>query len=123
MPSGSIRKSMLAGISFNVAADANPAKTPEITKEAVPHSGGNMIKIVKAHGNVESLTVIVKDSEYATLKELSERLESITMSYEKADGSSWTSQGHINLDNYESEENRCDVTMIPESGTWELFGA
>lgn len=121
--SGSIRKANIGGIPYNVAADANAAKTPEVTKEAVRHSGGNMIKIMLASGNVESLTLIVTDLEYENLRSQAELLESFPMSYTKADGSSWVSQGHINLDNYESEENRVDVTMIPELGTWDLFAS
>lgn len=121
--SGSIRKTNIGGIPYNVAADANAALTPRITKEGVPHSGGNMIKITKAMGNLESLTLIVTDTEYDTLQDQAGGLESIPLSFTKADGSSWVCQGHINLDNYESEENRVDVTMIPELGIWDLFAA
>ncbi len=121
--SGSIRKTMIDGLPFNVAADANVAKTPEITKEPVRHSGGNMVKVTLATGNVESLTLILTPSEYQALKDISEKLETVTISYTTADGSVWRCVGDVNLDNYESEENRCDVTYIPSLGTWELSAA
>lgn len=120
--SGSIRKFLVKGISYNVAADANVAKTPRITKEAVPHTGGNMTKIITGTGNMESVTAILLDSEYKALNEIAESQDAVPLSITKADGSTWTTDGHLSLDNYESEENRCDVTLIPESGTWGLFG-
>lgn len=118
--SGSLRKLLLDGIAFQVAGDANAAKTPKTTKEAVVHSGGNSIKIMKASGQVESVTTIVSPSEYETLEELANRTSPIPISYQQADGKTWVSNGHVNLDNYESEENRCDLTLIPE-GNWDLF--
>jgi hypothetical protein len=119
--SGSIRKATINSITFNVAADANASKTPTKQIEGVPHSGGNMIKETRLHGNVESLTLIVKDTEYETLESFRDSNDAFPMSYQKADGSTWTTQGFINLDNYETEENRVDVTMISESGIWDLF--
>ena len=122
MITGSLRKVLVDGIPFNVAADANASKTPIVSKEGIPHSGGNAIKIMKMVGNVEGLTLIIDPDEYETLQDKAGLLSSIPLSYEQADGKSWTSPGHINLDNYESEEGRIDITMIPESGTWSLFG-
>lgn len=121
--SGSLTKVVINGITYNVAGDANAAKTPTKTKEAVPHSGGNQIKIMKQHGNVESLTLIVSPTEYQQLETVRDLLTAAPLSYTLADGSVWTTSGHINLDNHESEENRCDVTMIPENGLWDLFAA
>jgi hypothetical protein len=121
MVTGSIRKVIIDGIPFNVAADANFSKTPSYSKEAVPHSGGNGIKKMRQHGNVESVTLICSSSDYVILKEKSEAIESFGMSFTEADGSEWVSPGHISLDNHETEEGRIDVTMIPDSGSWNLF--
>lgn len=121
--SGSIRKVLLDGLSFNAAGDANVAKTPVVEKEAVPHSGGNMIKRTKASGNVESVKLLCTPTEYETLEGIADGLGSFPMSYEMADGSVWRTSGTVSLDNYESEEHSVEVTMIPETGTWELFAA
>lgn len=121
--SGSIRKVLIDGLSFNAAADGNFAKTPRLEKEAVPHSGGNMIKHTRASGNVESAKLICTPTEFATLESKAEELTTFSMSYEMADGSVWRSTGTIMLDNYESEEHSVELTMIPDSGTWELFAA
>lgn len=121
--SGSIRKVTVDGIPYNAAADANAAKTPTFEVEGVPHSGGNNIKYTKMSGQVESLTLIAAPTEYETLEGSRDGLAAIPLSYELADGSVWRTQGFINLANYESEENRVDLTMIPETGLWDLFAA
>lgn len=121
--SGSIRKVLIDGRSFNAAADGNFAKTPKLEKEAVPHTGGNMIKHTRASGNVESVKLIATPVEYDVLETLADRLTSFSMSYEMADGSVWRSEGTIMLDNYESEEHSVEITMIPATGTWSLFAA
>lgn len=121
--SGSIRKVLLDGLSFNAAADGNFAKTPRLEKEAVVHSGGNMFKHTKMSGNVESGKLICAPAEYVVLEGLADGLSSFPMSYEQADGSVWRTEGTISLDNYETEENSVEITMMPSTGTWELFAA
>jgi hypothetical protein len=121
--SGSIRKVLLNGLSFDAAGDGNFAKTPRLNKEAVPHSGGNGIKITKVSGNVESVKLICSPVEYEALETLADGLGDFSMSYTQADGSVWRTEGTITLDNYETEENSVEVTMIPADGKWELFAA
>jgi len=121
--SGSIRKVLIDGLSFNAAADGNFAKTPKLEKEATPHSGGNMIKVTRMSGNVESVKLITTPTEYETLETLADRATSFPMSYEMADGSVWRSDGAISLANFESEEHSVELTMIPATGTWDLFAA
>jgi hypothetical protein len=121
--SGSIRKVLIDGLSFNAAADGNFAKTPKLEKEAVRHSGGNAVKVTLASGNVESAKMICSPTEYATLESKADETGSFAMSYELADGSVFRSTGTFAMDNYESEENSVELTMIPETGSWELFAA
>ena len=121
--SGSIRKVLIDGLSFNAAADGNFAKTPKVEKEPVRHSGGNMIKVTLASGNVESVKLICSPAEYDILQGKADEQDSFAMSYEMADGSVWRTSGAIMLDNHESEENSVEITMIPETGTWDLFAA
>jgi hypothetical protein len=117
---GSLRNVKIDGVQYNVAADANVAKTPTKSREAVVHSGGNSIKETKLHGNVEALTLIVTPSELETLEQVG---LGVTLSYTLADLSVYTTQGTISLDNQESEEGRVEVTMIPDTGIWDLFAA
>jgi hypothetical protein len=120
--SGSIRKVLIDGLSFNAAGDGNFAKTPKLEKEAVPHSGGNSFKHTKMSGQVESGKLICTPTEYDTLEGIADRLTTYPMSYEMADGSVWRTDGQISVDNYESEENSVEITMMPAL-KWELFAA
>ena len=119
--SGSWRKVLLNGLSLNVAADANPARQPTQENEGVRHSGGVNKKVTLMLGAVEALKLIVTDVEYEILQGLSEQIGNFPMSGEKADGTVLRAVGFINLDNYESEENSVEITMTPETGSWDVF--
>jgi len=122
MASGSIIKCLINRIPFNVAGDANASRTPERTTEGIRHSGGNSMKVTLNPNQVEGLTLIVTPLEYQQL-EIIAALSNVPMSYTENDGSVWSCTGSINLDNRETEENRCDVTMIPDNAGWELAAA
>ena len=103
-PSGTGRKLQLDGISFNMAADSNPARTPTVDKEDVVHTGGVNQKITLMSGAIESQKLILEDGEYEVLQGLNERITNFSMSYEKADGTVLrTGSGYIKLDNFEGD--------------------
>ena len=118
--SGTPRKVTLDGETFNVAADANFSQTPGRTKEGVRHTGGTMMKDTLEVENVESVTLVVTGDQFESLKEKRNRDANFPMSYELASGDVYRAVGGINLDARESEENRVDITMIPD-GEWEPF--
>ena len=119
--SGSPRRVTLDGVTYNVAADANIAQTPPVENEGVRHTGGTMMKKTLAVGQVESVTLIVTSAQNAGLEDLAKRNVNFPMSYELASGDVYRAVGQINLDNRETEENRRDLTLIPD-GDWNLFG-
>ena len=121
--SGSIRKVLLNGLPLNAAADGNPARMPTQENEGVRHSGGVAKKVTLAMGSVESLKLIVDDTDYETIQELSEQTANFPMSYVKADNTVLRTTGFISLGNYEAEENSVEITMTPETGKWEVFAA
>lgn len=121
--SGSIRKVLVDGLLFNAAADGNFAKTPKVEKEALRHSGGNMIKVTLASGNVEGVKLLCTTAEYDILEDKADDNSGFSMSYEMADGSVWRTSGSIMLGNFESEEGSVEITMIPLSGIWQPFAA
>lgn len=122
--SGSGRKLLLDGISFNMAADSNPGRMPTVDKEDIVHTGGVQPKVTLMSGAIESQKLILEDSEYEVLQLLNERIDNFSMSYEKADGTVLrTGTGYIKLDNYEAEENSCEITMTPSTRRWEVFAA
>ena len=118
--SGTPRKVTIDGETFNVAADANFAQTPGTTIEGVRHTGGTMFKSTLNVENVESVTLISDGTQFESLKEKSTRDVTYPMSYELASGDVYRAVGFITLDNRETEENRLDITLIPD-GEWEEF--
>lgn len=118
--SGTPRKVTIDGETFNVAADANFSQTPGRTKEGVRHTGGTMMKDTLEVENVESVTLVVTGDQFESLKEKRNRDANFPMSYELASGDVYRAVGGINLEPRESEENRVDITMIPD-GEWEPF--
>ena len=118
--SGTPRRVTLDGVTYNVAFDANFAQTPDVLNEGVKHTGGVMMKKTLQVGQVESVTLVVTSSQNEGLIELSKRTVNFPMSYELASGDVYRAVGQINLDNRETEENRRDVTLIPDQG-WQPF--
>jgi len=118
--SGTPRKVTIDGETFNVAADANFAQTPGRTIEGVRHTGGTLMKSTLNVENVESVTLIADGTQFKSLQTLVKRNVNYPMSYELASGDVYRAVGMITLDNRETEENRVDLTLIP-NGEWEEF--
>ena len=118
--SGTPRRVTLDGVTYNVATDANFSQTPPVTTEGVRHTGGTMMKKTLEVEQVESVTLIVTSAQNELLKELAKRNVNFPMSYELGSGDVYRAVGQINLDNRETEENRRDITLIPD-GEWRPF--
>lgn len=119
--SGSGRNITLNGIPFEIAADANPGRQPTQENDGVVHSGGVEKKVTLVMGSIESAKLIISDVEYEILEGLSEQAANFPMSHEKADGTVLSATGFIGLDNYEAEENSCEITMTSETRKWTTF--
>lgn len=115
---GSIRAVVLNGILFNVAADSNvtdPASDYE--KTSIPHSGGNMVKMMKRSRNKEGIVIIANADERANLKTLADSVDPITLAIKYATHDTDRATGHVHIENWESEENRVTVHLLPD-GDW-----
>ncbi|MEE8205562.1 MAG: hypothetical protein V3T82_01345 [Nitrospinaceae bacterium] len=123
MSAGSPRGVTIDGIPFNVTGDANIALNPRITKESIPHSGGNMVKLTTEAGNVEAVKLTVTPAEYDILRGISEQEGDIPMSYVMADGSSFKSPGQVMIGPYQTDDSSCEVQFLTSTGTWEIFAA
>ena len=122
MKSGSILSVSIGLVPYDVAADADITKTPEVLNEAVRHSGGSSQKVTKLTGELTGVTLLVDTGLLATLEASAKSIINIPMSILYADGSSFSAPGWINLAEHTSMENRVDVSMFPASGTWIRFG-
>lgn len=121
MSAGSLRKVTIDGIPYNVAADANVALNDRLEKESIPHSGGNMTKRTLAAAMAEAVKLIVTPSEYDVLRNQAQGDGDIPLSYEMADGSSFRTQGEVNLGPFQTDDSSCEVTFLTSTGEWEIF--
>ncbi len=120
--SGTIKKVTIAGVTFEVSADSNAARSPGSEKEGVPSSGKATIKVTKKPAIVEGIVVIADEDEQSTLLSIHNSNEKISMSYTTAANRTFRNTGTISIDTFESEENRVALTMIPTTGKdWAAF--
>lgn len=119
--SGSIRNVTIDGVSYDVHADANLSKVPsKYQNEGVPTSGKTIRKMTKRIPSVGSLVIACDGAEADRLIALSESNQDVSMSYEDASGNVYRTQGFIEFETLETEENRGTLTMFPRD-KWSSF--
>jgi len=112
--SGTLRKMVIGGVTYDVAADTNITfNRSEFEKEGIPTSGKTMIKMTRRVPTMESVTLITTTAEVEALKSVSDSIADTTISAEFADGSIYKTTGQINFENYESEEGKSTLMIIP----------
>lgn len=118
---GTPKKVVLDGVTFNVFADTNIKATPSAYENtAIPTSGPNIRKMVKRAEVREGITLVADGSEQEALKELAERTSDFPMAYETASGDVYRAVGWIEFESHETEENRATISMHPRRD-WEAF--
>lgn len=122
--SGTLIKSTLAGVTYDVPMDINlTINFSKFETEGIATSGKTMYKHTLRVPTVESAVFITTPEEAAALRDLAENPADITMSLELADGTVLRGTGRINYENWETEENRSTCTLIPNKtkGAWTVF--
>jgi hypothetical protein len=118
---GAIRKVTLDGVTFTCMADTNISEVGSAWENSdVPTSGRTIRKMVKRSEKRENVVLACNGAEREILKELSERTEDYTMSYETAAGDVYRTMGWIDFATRETEENRATITLFPRD-KWESF--
>jgi hypothetical protein len=118
---GSLRKIVLNGVTFDVPGDTNITfNNSKFTTEGMPTSGKTMFKMMRKVKTVESVELGTTPAEMEQIKELSEGLADITLSFELADGSVYKGKGRIDFESYESETGKTKIKLIPD-GDWTPF--
>ena len=118
---GTLRKVTLDGVTYDAAADASIKAMPSAFENtSVPTSGANVRKMVKRAQTRESVTLIVGGAEQAALKALAERLDDFPMSYEEANGDTYTATGFIEFESYDTDTGIATIKMEPRD-EWAAF--
>lgn len=123
MSAGSLRGVTIDGIPFAATGDVDVALGHRIEKESIPHSSGNMIKRTLAAANAEAVKLTLQPTEYEILRGLADADGDIPLSYVMTDGSSFKTQGQINLGPYQTADSVCEITLMTSTGEWENFSA
>jgi hypothetical protein len=111
---GTINKLVLDGVSYDVPGDINITfNRSSFEIEGVPTTGKTVMKYTRRVPSMESVVIMASPAEMEELNNKSETLADITIAVELADGSTYRTTGRIYFENYESEEGRCSVTIIP----------
>ena len=111
---GTVRKLVLDGVSYDVPADINITfNRSSFEIEGVPTTGKTVMKYTRRVPTMESVVVMTNPAEMEDLNSKSETLADITIAVELADGSTYRTTGRIYFENYESEEGRSAITIIP----------
>lgn len=111
------------GIAFDVAADSNFSVTPtEYENDLVATSGKPMIKKMRRTPNVESVILICNAEDRLKLESFNDSKTPYGLSWTNAAGDTYRTTGIIHYETYETEENRCTVTLLPRE-PWAPFVA
>ena len=112
--SGTIRKVVIGGTPYDVPADVNATfNRSSFEIEGIPTSGRTMMKMTRRVPTIEGLTLITNTDEVEALTKVAESLANVTLALELADGTTYRTTGKINYENFETEENRSAVQLIP----------
>jgi hypothetical protein len=111
---GTPRSFSIEGIDFRLAADVNITKMlSRFENSMIATSGISMRKIVRRVPTGEGFVLIANGAEQENLKSWAESLDDLQFSYTTAGGDTYRTVGTFNIDNTETEENRCPIVVHP----------
>jgi hypothetical protein len=114
MNTGTLNRVILNGVTYDVPADINITfNRSGFTIEGIPTSGKTVHKYTRRVQTMESVVLMTSPAEMEELANVAETLSDITVAIELADGSTYRTTARINFENYESEEGRSTITIIP----------
>jgi hypothetical protein len=112
--SGTIRSLTIDGVTYDVPADINITfNISSFEIEGIATTGRTMFKMTKRVPTQEGIVLMTSPADADNLKEKSESLADKTFSVELADGSIFKTSGKFNYENWETEENRSTIVIIP----------
>lgn len=120
---GTMRSVTINGTVFLTAGDVDASILgSDFEVEGIPTSGPPVYKYTKRTQNITGLTLILSGDEYEELRNVADSQIEVTLAIENAQGNSYQSTGRIMLNELTTQENRCDVDLIP-SAPWAYFKA
>jgi hypothetical protein len=125
--SGTVLKVTLDGVSYGTPMDINVTfNYSKFENENIPVSGGdNMHKKVLRSPDMEGINITGDELIQERLTKLADRTKPFPFSITLASGSTFKSEGFINVENFETETNKATVKFMPKRSidAWTLFAA
>lgn len=122
--SGTIRKLLINGVSYDVPADINITfNRSSRTIEGLATTGRTMFKYTGKVPTMEGVVIMAGPAEAEALETGAATLADKTFAVELADGSTYRTTGRYNYENWETEENRHAIMIIPNKtkNAWTPF--
>ena len=111
---GTLRKYMIKGISFDVAADADIEDTlTEFENSLIASSGAPLLKQEKRPVTKTGLVLLTTGAEREILKDIADGGKSERQSYTDRAGNVYRFSGSINVDSHTTMESRTTITLLP----------
>jgi hypothetical protein len=121
MAVGTMRQFMVEGITYPIAADAAASQIlSKFENSLIPTSGKSVRQMTKRVPAVESFALITTEGEADQLKQFSESVEWLRLSYTTAKGASYSALGQVEFENRETDTGRTTLQLLPEED-WVLF--
>lgn len=122
--SGTLNAVNINGASYAVPNDINVTILySDFEIEDIATTGDTMFKYTRRSQKIEGVTLMEPPSKADTLRDVSNKKADVTMSLELADGTVLRATGRINYQNWETEENRHTVDLMPNKSkkAWVQF--
>ena len=114
MSTGTIRKLMIEGISFDVAGDADFNETlTQFENSLIITSGRAVIKQEKRAQQVEDVVLVTNGNDRAQLTSFADGGEELAMSYTDRSSNTYRFVGTINVDSNQTMESRTTISILP----------
>ncbi len=111
---GDIRQLTLNKINLRVTGGTGFARiTGPYEKESIPTSGKPDIKRTKRTEDVTSVEIQASGSERELVRDMSESLKSIDMSYTTAEGSNYTTSGEVEITDDDAVDGKLTLKLLP----------
>lgn len=122
--SGTLNAVNINGASYAVPNDINVTILhSDFELEDIATSGDTMFKYTRRSQKIEGVTLMEGAAKAETLRSVANKKADVTMSLELVDGTVLRATGRINYQNWETEENRHTVDLMPNKSknAWTVF--
>lgn len=115
--SGSLRKVLIGGVSYDVASDVSAEFKPSrFEKENMATSGDNLTKYTLVSQDITGIDLVVPPLDKDVLQLVVDSTIAVPVSLTLADDSVFAGIAHVNAETWSTEELRQTISLLPVGG-------